>query len=222
MSDGKKLLGEMDEKPSAPKGLGVYQNPLWPRVGDDTGLNGTRMPGPLVSPIKMPDCGGPPRTPADMAQDTFCIKQMMEINQYMMSMILDLMGPAFMPKYGIPLNPTPLDAVVLATSGQGGTWTTLQTITTDAGYEGYITAVQVEAIPSTAWSEVQFRIQLNNMSTPKFDNNSFLPQQMNQYMPVQIYIPPRTTVRLQAINTGASPLLGQGQLKGWTNPIRRT
>lgn len=200
--------------------LADYQNPMWRRTLEDRGTDGMKPLGPLVSPIRPPDCGGP-RTPEQMAQDVDCIRRALDQNTYLFSLIVDMMTPAYMPKNAIPLNPTPPDAVVLQTAGQGGSWTTLQTITTDAGYDGYITALQVEAIPSTAWSEVQFRILINNMATPKFGNNSFLPQQMQQYVPVQVYIPPACTVLLQAINSGASPLLGQGQLRGWTNAVRR-
>ncbi len=203
------------------KGLGNYQNPLYPRVLPDSGNNGVRLPGPLISPLKDPECGGPPRTPEQQAADINCILRMMESDRYLMSTVLDLLTPAFPPKNSIPLNPTPSDAVVVTTAGYGGSWTTLQTINTDSGYEGFITGVQLETIPYTAWSEMQFRVRINNAPTPKMDNNSFLPQQMNGYIPLQIYMAPGVSVSLQAINTGASILLGQGQLKGWTVPVRR-
>ncbi len=205
--------------------LSDYPNPTWERVGPDTGANGVHRAGPLVSPIKAPGCkGGLIADPLqDIAQNIRCIKDQGEADRYLQSIIVDLLGASYIPKYGIQFDTPSGAAVAVAAAGQSSsTVTTIQTLTLDEGYEGFLKEIGVAIFPETAWTDVTIQVTINGTVVPKFAAQTFLNNSIADPMPLHVALPMGCKILVTATNSGSTALYGASRLVGWTKPIRRT
>jgi len=215
------------------RGLGDYPSLLWERTLPDSGNNGFVIRGPLQSPIKRSPCGPPippvnhPPGMADnaaviAAQNLDCLREMAEKSNVIQSMQYDMLAPDYMPKGAIPIQATPASPTSLPAVSQSGiSFTSLTTLSTDPSYEGFLTGLIARVYPQTSWADVKFRIVLSGEIIPKFNGRILMPQQFNDIIKYRWYLPPNSSLALQAGNTSSTALLVEGNLFGWQNQQRR-
>ena len=220
-------------------GLGNYQGQLYPAQ------NKIPVRGPTKSPLRnpRPDCDTAPPinpadaarvpnvSPADVAKLTLLALANIECllrknvthheNTEMLSSINnDLLSTYIIPKYAIPFQQGIIPTVV-SPVGQGGSFTSILTLTTDEGWEGFITEIGLATYPSGAGADIDWRVLINDRVVPKFDDQSFMVSSLGNPMKVQIPAPSGCVIKVQAINNGALPLYTSVIIKGWTAAVRR-
>lgn len=192
-----------------------YPQDAWSRSGQPTAANGRSPVGPLVSPLRRPNCDVP-KTPEETSKDISCIQRNTDDLTTLISMLVDMLTPNNPPKGAIPLRVWGQAAV--SAVAQTGAGTQLVSTNVLEGYAGYVTLVQCKVDPEAANSDVQFSLRINNKTVPNFDQYVNVE---NTSVPLNVFIPPMASVQLFAKNVGTGGLLANGCVIGWLAPVRR-
>jgi hypothetical protein len=91
----------------------------------------------------------------------------------------------------------------------------------DEGYNGFLTHIGMEVLPTSAADQVLFQILVVGGISPKFSTHPFRRQTLQTPLPFTMWCEPKKKFRLVAQNLGANKVAALGMLIGFERKIKK-